>query len=316
MQRHDEPILSPRNGRFILFPIHYVQLWTMYKESVANFWTPEDINLSVDRYHWIEMLTSRERRYYSIVFSVLSGSYGIVTDNIASRLSREVHIPEARSFYAFQIAMQNIHGETYSRILHTLIRSEDHRSRLLNSILSIQSIRAKAAWSIRWTTDTRSSFATRLVAFASTNTVFFSSASASLYLLKKRRLMPGVTACNDLVYRDSGLHTHFACVLHDHLRVKATPSEIRLIVYEAVNLEKASNRELLHDSILGLDAMSMNMFVEYFANKLMYMLRQPPLYTNARNPVRPLCYTVSYALIVRIVRFYEYVPSIPLARLR
>ncbi|KII93652.1 hypothetical protein PLICRDRAFT_49683 [Plicaturopsis crispa FD-325 SS-3] len=280
-----DPILRPSLDRFVLFPIKYDQIWQMYKQAEASFWTAEEIDLSSDVLDWRTKLTSNERRFVSHILAFFAGSDGIVNENLVFRFAAEVQIPEARCFYGFQIMMENIHSETYSLILTSLITDAPERTRLLNSISSIPTIKAKADWSIRWIEDTTAPFSIRLVAFAAVEGIFFSSSFAAIFWLKKRGLMPGLTFSNELISRDEGLHTEFACRLHDHLVDKSGSDTVRQIISEAVVLEKAFSQDALAIPIIGLNASLMDVYIEYVANRLLSLLDQPPLYDVVENPL-------------------------------
>ncbi|KII93845.1 hypothetical protein PLICRDRAFT_49853 [Plicaturopsis crispa FD-325 SS-3] len=279
-----DPILTPTDSRFVLLPIKYGEIWSLYKKAEASFWTAEEIDLAVDIVHWKTKLTPQERQFISQILAFFAGSDGIVNENIVSRFAAEVQIPEARCFYGFQIMTENIHSETYALMLDALVTDSIERDHLIRSIVTVPTIKAKADWCMQWITDAASPFATRLVAFAAVEGIFFSSSFAAMFWLKKRGLMPGVTFSNELISRDEGLHTEFACILHDHLADKASVSTIRQIVGDAVRLEKDFSRDSLSVSLIGLNASLMDTYIEFVANRLMNMLGHDKLFDTARNP--------------------------------
>ncbi|KAJ2076998.1 Ribonucleotide-diphosphate reductase (RNR), small subunit, partial [Coemansia sp. S142-1] len=209
----DEPILRPNPDRFVMFPIKYHEIWEMYKKHEASFWTAEEIDLSQDMGHWDNRLTDNERHFIKYVLAFFAASDGIVNENLVQNFSTEVQIPEARSFYGFQMMIENIHSETYSLLIETYIRDAKERDFLFHAIDNIPCIRKKADWALRWIDNRDAKFGVRLVAFAAVEGIFFSGSFASIFWLKKRGLMPGLTFSNELICRDEGLHTDFACVL-------------------------------------------------------------------------------------------------------
>lgn len=214
-----------------------MQIWTFYKKAQASFWTAEEIDLSNDLRDW-ERLTQGERHFVSRVLAFFAASDGIVNENLVERFSSEVQVAEARCFYGFQIMMENVHSETYSLLIETYIRDPQEREYHFNAIRTIASIQHKAEWALRWISDKRSTFAERLVAFAAVEGVFFSGSFAAIFWLKKRGLMPGLTFSNELISRDEGMHTDFACLLFLHLRRKPHPCTVSRIITEAVQIEK------------------------------------------------------------------------------
>ena len=206
----DEPILKDNPGRFVIFPIKYPEVWTMYKKAQASFWTAEEIDLATDIKEWDEKLNDQERHFISHVLAFFAASDGIVNENLVERFCAEVQLPEARSFYGFQIAIENIHSETYSLLIDTLVKDKTEKDRLFNALETIPCVRKKADWALRWITESRR-FAERLVAFAVVEGIFFSGSFCAIFWLKKRGLMPGLTFSNELISRDEGMHW---CVSH------------------------------------------------------------------------------------------------------
>ncbi|KAG4301796.1 hypothetical protein PCK1_001772 [Pneumocystis canis] len=280
----DEPLLMENKKRFVLFPIKYHEIWQMYKKAEASFWTAEEIDLSKDLYDWDKKLNDDERFFISHVLAFFAASDGIVNENLLERFSNEVQIPEARCFYGFQIMMENIHSETYSLLIETYIRDPTQMTFLFDAIETIPSIKLKADWALRWIADERSTFAERLVAFAAVEGIFFSGSFASIFWLKKRGLMPGLTFSNELISRDEGLHTDFACLLFSHLRKKPTKETIQAIIVEAVNIEQDFLTSSLPCPLLGINARLMKQYIEQFVADRLLLALGNSRYYNATNP--------------------------------
>ncbi|CAH0043022.1 unnamed protein product [Clonostachys solani] len=279
----DEPLLQENPHRFVLFPIKYHEIWQMYKKHEASFWTAEEIDLSKDLHDWHTRMNDDERYFISHVLAFFAASDGIVNENLVERFSAEVQIPEARCFYGFQIMMENIHSETYSLLIDTYIKEQAQREYLFNAIETIPCIRKKADWAIRWIQDKKSTFAQRLVAFAAVEGIFFSGAFASIFWLKKRGLMPGLTFSNELISRDEGLHTDFACLLHSHLNNRASKEVIETIITDAVTIEKEFLTESLPCAMLGMNANLMKQYIEFVADRLLVALGNDKVYKST-NP--------------------------------
>ncbi|EMT70328.1 ribonucleotide reductase [Fusarium oxysporum II5] len=279
----DEPLLQENPQRFVLFPIKYHEIWQMYKKAEASFWTAEEIDLSKDLHDWNNRLTADEQFFVSHILAFFAASDGIVNENLVERFSGEVQIPEARCFYGFQIMMENIHSETYSLLIDTYIKEPAQRTYLFNAIETIPCIRKKADWAIRWIQDKDSSFAQRLVAFAAVEGIFFSGAFASIFWLKKRGLMPGLTFSNELISRDEGLHTDFACLLHSHLKGRASKQMIQDIITDAVTIEQEFLTEALPCALLGMNSDLMKQYIEFVADRLLVALGNEKVY-KATNP--------------------------------
>jgi ribonucleoside-diphosphate reductase subunit M2 len=233
-----EPILTESKRRFVLFPIQYDEIWQRYKQAEASFWTAEEITLSSDIYDWETKLNDDEKYFISHVLAFFAASDGIVNENLVERFSNEVQAAEARCFYGFQIMMENVHSETYSLLIDTFIKEPAQRTYLFDAIETIPCVKKKADWALRWISDKSSAFTERLVAFAAVEGIFFSGSFASIFWLKKRGLMPGLTFSNELISRDEGLHTDFACLLFSHLRRRAHPDVVLRIITEAVAIEQ------------------------------------------------------------------------------
>ncbi len=276
-----EPILAPSTDRFVLFPIKYNDMWEMYKKSMASFWTAEEIDLYQDLKDWAN-LNDGERHYVSHILAFFSASDGIVNENLTMRFYNEVQVPEARSFYSFQIAMENIHAETYGLLIDTYIQDKKQKTHLLKAIETIPCVKKKAQWAMKWIYGNED-FATRLVAFAAVEGIFFSGSFCSIFWLKKRGLMPGLTFSNELISRDEGLHTDFACLLYSHLVEKPSSDAIKDLIKEAVQLEQEFISEALPVSLIGMNSDMMCRYIEFVADRLMEELGYESIY-NASNP--------------------------------
>jgi ribonucleoside-diphosphate reductase subunit M2 len=277
----DEPLLRPNPHRFVLFPIRYHAVWDLYKKHEASFWTVEEVDLSQDMTHW-EKLTDDEKHFIKHVLAFFAASDGIVLENLAGRFSIDVQIPEARCFYGFQIAMENIHSEMYSLLIDTYVRDPVEKDRLLTSIDTIPAIMKKAEWAIKWMGDT-ACFAERLIAFAAIEGIFFSGSFCAIFWLKKRGLMPGLCFSNELISRDEGLHTDFACLLFSMLNHKPSEARINEIVCDAVTIEKEFITEALPVDLIGMNSGLMAQYIEFVADRLLVALECPKAY-NVSNP--------------------------------
>ncbi|KAJ9152120.1 Ribonucleoside-diphosphate reductase small subunit [Pleurostoma richardsiae] len=282
-QELEEPILKENPQRFVLFPIQYHEIWQMYKKHEASFWTAEEIDLSKDLHDWNNRMTDDEKFFISHILAFFAASDGIVNENLVERFSAEVQIPEARCFYGFQIMMENIHSETYSLLIDTYIKEPAQRTYLFNAIETIPCIRKKADWALRWISDKDSSFAQRLVAFAAVEGIFFSGAFASIFWMKKRGLMPGLTFSNELISRDEGLHTDFACLLYSHLKHRPSKQLIEDIIVDAVKIEQEFLTEALPCALLGMNANLMKQYIEFVADRLLVALGNEKVYRST-NP--------------------------------
>ena len=277
-----EPLLKQNPSRFVLFPIKYNDIWSMYKKHEASFWTAEEIDLSQDIKDW-DSLKDDERHFIKHVLAFFAASDGIVLENIGERFLAEVQLPEARCFYGFQLAMENVHSETYSLLLDTYIRDPKEKSRMFNAMETIPCIERKAKWAMRWITSGKS-FAERLVAFAVVEGIFFSGSFCSIYWLKKRGKMPGLTFSNELISRDEGLHTDFACMLYKKLEyTQLDESVIIEIVSEAVDIEKEFVCDAIPVALIGMNAGLMSTYIEFVADRLLNELGCKKIY-NATNP--------------------------------
>lgn len=269
-------------SRFSLFPIEHPDLWSMYKQHVASFWTADEIDLSADLTDWQERLTDSERHFISMVLAFFAGADGIVVENLAERFCREVTLPEARCFYGFQMAMESIHQETYCLLIDTYISDPKDRDVLFSAHTSVPSVERKAKWAQRFI-GSQASFAERLVAFAAVEGIFFSGSFCAIFWLKKRGLMPGLTFSNELISRDEGLHCSFACQLYSKLQRKLSQEEIHELIHEAVSVEKEFICDALPVSLIGMNASLMSQYIEFVADRLLQDLGYGPLY-ESKNP--------------------------------
>ncbi|KAJ3567787.1 hypothetical protein NP233_g6137 [Leucocoprinus birnbaumii] len=278
-----EPLLKESPRRFVLFPIQYPEIWRFYKKAQASFWTAEEINLSNDLMDWSTRLNSEERRFISQILAFFAASDGIVNENLVERFSNEVQVAEARCFYGFQIMMENVHSETYSLLIDTYVKEPEERTRLFDAIETVPTIKRKAAWALRWISDHSLTFAERLIAFAAVEGIFFSGSFAAIFWLKKRGLMPGLTYSNELISRDEGMHTDFACLLLTHLRRRPHPKRILEIITEAVEIEKDFFGDALPVSLIGMNSRLMCQYIEFVADRLLVALGNEKHY-HVTNP--------------------------------
>ena len=276
-----EPLLSPDDNRFVMFPIAHQDIWKMYKKQVDCFWRAEEIDLSKDLTHW-EGLNKDEQTFISMILAFFAASDGIVLENLAQRFMSDVQVSEARAFYGFQIAMENIHSETYSLLIETYIKDKDEKSKLFNAITNFPCIKKKSDWAQKWIHDNRSSFATRLVAFACVEGIFFSGAFCSIFWLKKRGLMPGLTFSNELISRDEALHCEFAVLLYSKLLKKMDKSRIHEIIKEAVEIETEFICEALPCRLIGMNSQMMTQYIQFVADRLCVQLGYKKIY-NVTN---------------------------------
>ena len=272
-----EPMLDANEDRFVLFPIKHPDIWDMYKKAEASFWTAEEIDLAGDATDWAK-LTVDEKHFVSHVLAFFAASDGIVNENLGTRFMREVQIPEARAFYGFQIAMESIHNETYSLLLDAYIKDPAERAHLFAAHRTIPVIRKKAEWAMQWIESSQSSFAERLVAFACVEGIFFSGSFCAIFWLKKRGLMPGLTFSNELISRDEGLHTDFACLLYSKLATPLEPDVMRSIVKGAVDIEKQFVTDALPVNLIGMNADLMAQYIEFVADRLLQALGCPKMF--------------------------------------
>jgi ribonucleotide reductase beta subunit family protein with ferritin-like domain len=278
----NEPLLSEDTSRYVMFPVSDQTIWKLYKKQVDCFWRPEEIDTSKDLTQW-DTLTTDEQFFIKMILAFFAGSDGIVLENLASRFMMDVQLPESRAFYGFQIAMENIHSETYSILIDSYIKDNVEKDKLFHAIEHFPCIEKKAKWAIKWIQDKRSCFATRLIAFACIEGIFFSGAFCSIYWLKKRGLMPGLTFSNELISRDEALHTEFAIYLFSKLEKKIPKKKIRDIIQEAVSIEKEFITEALPCRLIGMNSELMNQYIEFVADRLLLQLGCEAFYKTS-NP--------------------------------
>lgn len=276
-----EPLLQENESRFVLFPLQYKDVWRMYKQQMASFWTAEEIDLNQDLMDW-ERLNENEKHFIKHVLAFFAASDGIVLENLAERFMAEVQVPEVRCFYGFQIAMENIHSETYSLLIDTYIQDKNEKNILFNAVENFDVIREKAQWAIKWIQSTES-FAERIVGFAAVEGIFFSGSFCAIFWLKKRGIMPGLTFSNELISRDEGLHCDFACLLYSYLQNPLSQSRIHEIIGNAVEIEKKFVRDALPVELIGMNSKLMCQYIEFCADRLIFQLGYPKLY-NSTNP--------------------------------
>ena len=277
-----EPLLQEDNNRYVMFPIQDQSIWQMYKKQVECFWRAEEIDLSKDTADW-ESLHKDEKYFISMILAFFAASDGIVLENLAARFMGEVQLSEARAFYGFQIAMENVHSETYSLLIESYIKDREEKTVLFNAINNFPCIKKKADWAIKWIHDKRSSFATRLIAFACIEGIFFSGAFCSIYWLKKRGLMPGLTFSNELISRDEALHTEFAVLLYSKLNKKVSKAKVVEIIKEAVEIEKEFICDALPCRLIGMNSELMCQYIEFVADRLSLQLGYDKIY-DTKNP--------------------------------
>jgi ribonucleotide reductase beta subunit family protein with ferritin-like domain len=279
-----EPILKENPGRFVLFPIKHEKVWKLYKQAEASFWTAEEVNLSVDRIQWKERLTAAERGFIKSVLAFFAASDGIVIENLAINFMKEVQIPEARCFYGFQIAIENIHSEVYSILIDTLAESSSEKTKLFNAVNNFPAIKRKADWALRWIGkgDTVP-FGVRVVAFAAIEGIFFSGSFCSIFWLKKRGVMPGLCFSNELISRDERLHTDMACLMFSMLVDPPSQETVYTIISEAVSIEKEFVTESLPVRLIGMNHNLMKQYIEFVADVLLVQLGFPKMY-ETKNP--------------------------------
>jgi ribonucleoside-diphosphate reductase beta chain len=275
-----EPLLAENPNRFVLFPIQNDEVWQYYKKSQASFWTAEEIDLSQDQKDW-NSLNQNEQHFIKHVLAFFAASDGIVNENLAVNFMQEVQMPEARCFYGFQIMMENIHSETYSLLIDTYIKDPKEKDYLFNALETVPAVQKKGEWALRWINS--ENFAERLIAFAAVEGIFFSGSFCSIFWLKKRGLMPGLTFSNELISRDEGLHCDFACLLYSYLVNKLPEVRVQGIIRDAVTIEQEFVTDALPVSLIGMNAKSMSQYIEFVADRLLVALGCGKIY-NATNP--------------------------------
>merc|ERR1719394_2258281 len=276
-----DPLLKENPRRWVLFPIEYPAIYEMYKKHEASFWTAEEIDLAQDAKDW-DTLSDQERYFLKHILAFFAASDGIVLENLGARFSTEIQIPEARAFYGFQIAMENIHSETYSLLIEQYIRDPAERDLIFNAIETMPAVEEKAKWAVQWM-NTENSFAERIVAFAAVEGILFSGSFCAIYWLKKRGLMPGLTFSNELISRDEGLHAEFACLVYSMLQNKLPDSVVHEIVKGAVTAERKFITEALPCDLIGMNNEMMTKYIEFVADRLLASLGHPKIF-NSANP--------------------------------
>lgn len=281
MSATPEPILQENADRFVLFPIRHNEIWQMYKKAEASFWTAEEIDLMQDLNDWENRLNDDEKHFVKHVLAFFAASDGIVNENLAINFLNEVQYPEARCFYGFQIMIENIHSETYSLLIDTYIKDPAEKDYLFHAIQNLDCVSKKADWALRWIS--KGSFAERLIAFAAVEGIFFSGSFCSIFWLKKRGLMPGLSFSNELISRDEGLHCDFACLLYKDLVNKLPEETVKAIIADAVAIEKEFISDALPVRLIGMNADLMKQYIEFVADRLLVSLGYSKIYHSA-NP--------------------------------
>ena len=282
MSKNSELLLTENPNRFVMFPLTDKSIWDAYKKQMDCFWRAEEIDFSQDLSHW-KTLNEKEQYFIKMVLAFFAASDGIVIENLGSRFLSEVQLPEARAAYGFQLMIENVHSETYSLLIDTYIKEKDEKMKLFKALQNFPCIKKKADWATKWIDDKRSNFATRLLAFACVEGIFFSGSFCSIYWLKKRQLMPGLTFSNELISRDEGMHTDFAVLLYSKLNKKAKKSKVHEIFKEAVSIEKEFICEALPCKLIGMNSKLMSNYIEFVADRLLVQLGYPKLFKTA-NP--------------------------------
>ena len=277
-----EKMLNEEENRYVIFPIKHDPFWKMYKRAEANFWTAEELDLSKDLNDWSK-LNDSEKYFIKNILAFFAASDGIVNENLVERFCQEVKILEAKFFYGFQIAMENIHSETYSLLIDTYIKDLTEKNRLFNAIENIPSVKKKADWALKWINDKSSEFGTRIIGFAAVEGIFFSGAFCSIFWLKKRGLMPGLCHSNELISRDEGLHTEFAVLMYHNLVNKPSHEVVKEIIMDAVSIEKEFITESLSCELIGMNKNLMNQYIEYISDRLLLMFGLEKVY-HSENP--------------------------------
>jgi len=280
MQQENELLLRENKDRFVILPIKYPAIWEMYKKCEASFWTAEEIDLGDDMKYW-DAMNDGERHFISHILAFFAASDGIVNENLAINFMSEVQLPEARCFYGFQIMMENIHSETYALLIDTYIKDPAEKDRLFHAIDTVPCVKKKAEWALRWINN--GTFAERLIAFAAVEGIFFSGSFCSIFWLKKRGLMPGLTFSNELISRDEGMHCEFACLLYRMLENKLSKEDATRIITDAVEIEKEFVTDALPVNLIGMNAKLMSQYIEFVADRWLGELGYDKVY-NATNP--------------------------------
>jgi len=277
-----EPLLTETKSRFVIFPIEYNDIWSMYKKHVSTYWTVEEIDFAKDNKDW-DKLENGEQHFIKNILAFFAASDGIVNENLVLNFMTEIKVPEALAFYSFQTAIETVHSETYSLLIDTYIKNEEEKTRLLNAVETIPCVAKKANWAIKWIENKKDNFATRLVAFACVEGIFFSGAFCSIYWLKERGVMPGLTFSNELISRDESLHTEFAILLYSHIVNKLSEKEVHDIIKDAVVIEKEFIIDSLPCRLLGMNSELMSQYIEFVSDRICIQLGYSKIY-NVSNP--------------------------------
>jgi ribonucleoside-diphosphate reductase beta chain len=278
----DELLLQKNELRFVLFPIKYQDIYDEYKKAESSFWTANEINLSKDMNDW-EKLNEAEQNFIKNILGFFAGSDGIIIENLAVRFLNEIEIPEVRAFYSYQIFNEQIHSETYSLLIDTYIKDNDEKIKIFNSIQNIPCVYKKAKWAYKWIENKKVNFATRLIAFAIIEGIFFSGSFCAIYWLKKRGLMPGLTFSNELISKDEGMHCHFACLLYSYIKNKIKPEIIYEMIKDAVDIEKEFITDSIPCDMIGMNADMMKKYIEFVSDRLLVQLGYEKIW-NSENP--------------------------------
>jgi len=281
--KNQEMLLSEEEKRYVIFPIRHDEIWKMYKKAEANFWTAEELDLSKDLKDFQLTMNEGERYFVENILAFFAASDGIVNENLVERFCNEVQLLEAKFFYGFQIAVENIHSETYSLLIDTYVKDNIKKEKLFNAIETIPSVKKKADWALKWINDMSSTFGTRVIAFAAVEGIFFSGSFCSIFWLKKRGLMPGLCHSNELISRDEGLHTEFAVLMYSMLKDKPSKEVILQIIQEAVELEKEFITESLPCDLIGMNKNLMKQYIEHISDRLLLMIGLEKVY-GVENP--------------------------------
>ncbi len=278
----NEFLLTPNNKRFVLFPIEYEPLYDIYKKCESVFWTVKEIDVNKDIQHW-EMLEENERHFIKSIIGFFASSDGIIMENLAARFLNEVQIPEARAFYSYQIFNESVHSETYSMLINTYIIDKEERNKIFNSLENLPYVAKKAAWACKWIENKEVNFATRLIAFAIVEGVFFSGSFCAIYWLKNRNLMPGLSYSNELISRDEGMHCLFAIMLYEMITNKVHQDIVHHIFKEAVEIEKEFITESIPCAMIGMNSDLMKQYIEFVSDRLLVQLGYEKIW-NSENP--------------------------------
>lgn len=277
-----EPLLRENPDRFVVLPIQYPRVWEMYKKAMASFWTIDEVDLSKDLMHWNAM-KEEEKYFVKHVLAFFAASDGIVNENLVDRFMSEVQMTEARCFYGFQVMIENVHSEMYSRLIETYVDDREEQSKLFKAIQTFPAIKRKADWAMKWSANQEASFGERVVAFAAVEGIFFSGSFAAIFWLKAKGILPGLTFSNELISRDEGLHCDFACLMFEMLEKKPSAERVTGIIMDAVDIEKEFLTESLPVGLLGMNDKLMGQYIEFVSDRLLVALGFSKVYL-VENP--------------------------------